>query len=81
MFWEIDMKNYIDKCLDGKDFPRTVTNSSGNDNLFRVADEEDKVALLKDTDKTIFHTDVARLLYLAKRARMDILTVVIFLCS
>lgn len=80
IFWEIDMKNYIDKCLQGKLYPASETNSPGNENLFRVADENE-AELLDPVEKATFYTDVAKLLYLAKRARMDILTVISFLCS
>ena len=37
--------------------------------------------MLNNVEKAMFHTDVARLLYLAKRTRLDILTAVSFLCS
>ncbi len=73
------MKNYIEKCLDGKSYPATETTSPGNEYLFRVADEENTI-YLNEADKAIFHTDVERLLYLAKRTRMDILTLISFLC-
>ena len=47
------------------------------ENLFDVPEESPR---LEDAQKKSFHTDVARLLYLAKRARMDILTAV-FSCA
>jgi hypothetical protein len=36
---------------------------------------------LEESEKKYFHSTTAKLLYLAKRARPDILTVVIFLCT
>lgn len=57
-FWEVNVKTYIDKCLEGQYFPSGVINSSGNDNLFCVADEEDNVTLLSDVGEGIFQKDI-----------------------
>jgi hypothetical protein len=76
-FWNIEMQSFIQKCIDGKSFHRGAT-SPALENLFDVPEESPR---LEDAQKKLFHTDAARLLYLAKRARMDILTAVSHLCS
>jgi hypothetical protein len=52
--------------------------SSGTKDMFIVASESK--ALSEDVRKS-FHSKTAKLLYLAKRARPDILTAVTFLCT
>ena len=42
---------------------------------------DDKVMALVEEERKVFHSTTAKLLYLAKRARPDILTVVSFLCT
>ena len=71
------MHSYISKCIEGKDCNNGATSPALGD-LF---DESEDSLNLDDDAKKIFHTDIARLLYLAKRARMDILTAVSHLCS
>ena len=68
----LDMIAYIDKCLEGKKIGRS-TYSPATDDLFEVP--EDGV-LLCELEKKMFHSDVAKLLYLAKRTRGQILTAV-----
>ena len=68
----LDMSAYIRKLLDGRKVKQGV-NSPATDDLFEVP--EDGVPL-SDEDKKVFHTDVAKLLYLAKRTRGQILTAV-----
>ena len=75
--WTVDMHGFIDKCLDGKVIKVGAT-SPATEDLF-ITDES--AILLEDKQKAQFHTDVARLLYLAKRGRMDILTAISHLCS
>jgi len=73
----VDMKSYIEKILItfGKELVQ-YQNPRRKD-LFMVKEEDD---LGSDEVKT-FHTAVVKLLYLAKRARPDIMTVVSFLCT
>jgi ribosomal protein L7Ae-like RNA K-turn-binding protein len=52
--------------------------SPGNHSSF-IVDEE--LQLLEECDRKYFHSTTAKLLYLAKHARPDILTLVIFLCT
>jgi hypothetical protein len=72
----IDMSFYVKKLLEGT----TVKGQSspGNHNSFIVDERAQK---LEESEKKYFHSTTAKLLYLAKRARPDILTVVIFLCT
>mgnify|MGYP007038414176 CR=1 FL=1 len=42
---------------------------------------DETAELLPEAERKVFHTAVARLLYLSKRARPDIMTVVAFLCT
>lgn len=72
----VDMKAYIDKLLDGRHVSRAK--SPANADLFDVSDTSPK---LSDAKRKIFHSDVARLLYLAKRTRVDILTAISHLSS
>jgi hypothetical protein len=76
--WRIDIHTYISKCIEGKDCNNGATSPALGD-LFD--ESEDSLKLDDDDAKKIFHTDIARLLYLAKRAGMDILTAVSHLCS
>mgnify|MGYP003386305885 CR=1 FL=1 len=68
----LDMIAYIKKCLEGRNIGRKAS-SPATDDLFDVP--EDGVPLGEDERKT-FHSDVAKLLYLAKRTRGQILTAV-----
>ena len=72
----VDMRAYIDKLLDGRHITRAK--SPANADLFDVPDTSPK---LSDARRKIFHSDVARLLYLAKRTRVDILTAISHLSS
>jgi hypothetical protein len=73
----IDMVFYLEKILDGiKGLNRQSL--PGTRSVFHV----DKDAVLLGSDEaSLFHTITAKLLYLAKRARPDILTVISFLCT
>jgi hypothetical protein len=73
----IDMVFYLEKVLEGI---KGLTRQSlpGTRNIFQV----DKYAELLNAEATsYFHMVMAKLLYLAKRARPDILTVISFLCT
>jgi len=75
----IDMMNFIDKLLlsCGEDNLREFPSPAGKD-LFTVSEQAVK---LNERERKRFHTNVAKLLYLTKRARPDILTAVGFLCT
>jgi hypothetical protein len=72
----VDMTFYVEKLLEGLTV-KTMA-SPGNHNSFIV---DDKAKLLNMEDRKFFHSSTAKLLYLSKRARPDILTVTIFLCT
>ena len=69
---KIDMSAYIRKCIEGRVLKNGVR-SPATDDLFIVP--EDGVPLTEEGKKD-FHSDVAKLLYLAKRTRGQILTAV-----
>jgi hypothetical protein len=74
---EVDMIKYIDECLEWCKVPGTaITPATGE--LFEVIDGE---PLLDNDKQEDFHTGVAKLLYLAKRCRPDILPAISFLTS
>lgn len=73
----VNMSDYIEKCLSTITDLHAVSTPS-RDDLFYV--DEDS-PLLSDEEKQFFHSGVARLLYLAKRTRLDILTIVSHLSS
>jgi hypothetical protein len=73
----VDMSYYLEKVFKGCDnlLPCIMP---GKKTSF-AADET--AELLTEAERKVFHTAVARLLYLSKRARPDIMTVVAFLCT
>jgi hypothetical protein len=72
----VDMSFYVKKLLEGTTVKGQA--SPGNHSSF-IVDEESQ--LLEECERKYFHSTTAKLLYLAKRARPDILTLVIFLCT
>jgi hypothetical protein len=72
----VDMSFYIKKHLEGTTVKGQA--SPGNHSSF-IVDEESQ--MLSECERKYFHSTTAKLLYLAKRARPDILTLVIFLCT
>ena len=73
----VDMSGYVSKCLEDRE--RLIgANSPGSDSLFYVPEES---PTLDAAQKEKFHSDVAKLLYLSKRDRKDILVAVSHLCS
>jgi hypothetical protein len=74
---EIDMEFHVHKVLEGcNNLP--LANTPATKKLF---EESAKRVVLAEEEKKKFHTMVARLLYLSKCARPDILTAVGFLCT
>lgn len=71
----ISMETLLMNC--SEEALRAFTTPSGKD-IFSV-DENSEILL--DTDRKQFHTNIAKLLYLSKRARPDILTAIGFLCT
>jgi hypothetical protein len=72
----IDITFYVKQLLEGVDVP--VRASPGTKFTFIIAEN---AMVLAEVDRKVFHTQVAKLLFLSKRARPDILTVVSFLCT
>jgi hypothetical protein len=76
------MCNYIDRLIDlvqereGLDLRQFVTPASKD--LFTIKEGD---TTLNDKERQFFHTVVAKLLYLSKRTRPDILTTTSFLCT
>jgi hypothetical protein len=73
----LDMRYYLQNLLKPFDNPQ-VKVVPGNKETFVVEEAAEKLDLKK---KILFHSMVARLLYLSKRARPDIIAVVGFLCT
>lgn len=71
----LDMGAYVKKCLEGREDTR-MASSPATDSLFEVS--EDGVPLIGE-EKKRFHSDVAKLLYLAKRTRGQILPAISYL--
>jgi hypothetical protein len=72
----IDMSFYVAQILEGEDVQ--VAASPTTKETYNVGEGSQKLC---DAEKKWFHSTTAKLLYLAKRARPDILTAVIFLCT
>ena len=76
---KISMVNFIDEMLD--DLPVDMKGTSAtpaSNNLFVVNEKGKK---LEEKMSDFFHHNVAKLLYMCKRARPDIQTAVAFLCT
>jgi histone deacetylase 1/2 len=72
----ITMRGYVEQLLSSLDVQGTV-NTPASLRLFDIRESQ----LLEGCEKERFHSVVAKLLYLAKRARPDILTAVAFLAT
>jgi hypothetical protein len=76
----VDMSFYVKQLLEDVEerMSLMVYASLGTKETFVANDE---VQELQESDRVFFHSTVAKLLYLSKRARPDILTVVTYLCT
>lgn len=74
----IDMTNFIDKLLEnhGADVIEYATPATKD--IFMV---NEKSKPLSEVERKEFHTAVAKLIYLTKRARPDVMTATCFLCT
>jgi hypothetical protein len=70
----LDMTHFVTKLLEGMEEGRQYE-SLGTKDLFAVDETAEK---LDEADRKDFHSKTAKLLYLAKRARPDTLTMAIF---
>jgi len=74
---KLSMKTYIENVL--QEYPvKTSVSTPANNNLFSSPINDKK---LTEESRKEFHSMVAKLLYLAKRTRPDILLAVTFLCT
>jgi hypothetical protein len=73
----LNMIHFVEKLLEDMEEGREYESPGTKDSF--VVDETAKK--LNEADRKDFHSKTAKLLYLAKRARPDILTVAIFLCT
>ena len=76
----ITMPKYVSDVLDSCHVTDSVATPATNA-LYDVSSISDENPALSTKDAKVFHTNVAKLLYLAKRVRPDILTAVAFLTS
>jgi hypothetical protein len=72
----LDMRFYLHSILEGFDNLRVVATPGGKPG-FAV---DPRAKALDKEDKKLFHMMVAKPLYLSKRARLDIISMVSFLC-
>jgi hypothetical protein len=76
---EINMKEYIKECIEA--FGETINKGAttpAKSNMFDVDDESEP---LNEEKSDIFHHIVSKLLYVSKRARLDIELAIAFLCT
>jgi hypothetical protein len=73
---KITMDNYISRVIE--DWPANrIASSPATEYLFRISESEP----LSEDERKVFHSMVARLLYLGKRVRPDVLLPIIFLAT
>ncbi len=72
----IDMQFYVQQLLEGEKIEEL--DAPGMKNTFIVASKSEP---LVEEMRKVLHSKTEKLLYLAKRARPDILTIVTFLCT
>jgi len=76
-FVKIGMQSSIEDTIRSANVQGTATTPAGN-NLFNISQDSNS---LNEADRDKFHSIVAKLLYIAKRVRPDILTAVSFLAT
>ncbi len=79
----LKMNKYVEGCLEEFEQNNSdlkIVNTPATENLFRIRNEEGALQLSKEK-QTQFHSVVAKLLFLAKRGRPDILLSVSFLTT
>jgi membrane-bound inhibitor of C-type lysozyme len=77
-FIKLSMPSYIEQVIKETDIGNGIAATPAALDLFDIDDDS---PLLSGDSKEAFHTSVAKLLYLSKRARPDILLPVTFLCT
>jgi uncharacterized protein Yka (UPF0111/DUF47 family) len=74
---KISMKNMIEELLDELEVDGIASSPAAN-YLFKVTED---LPPLSSYDRELFHSTIAKLLYMSKRARPDILTAISFLTT
>ena len=74
---KVSMEGYINKILEELKVEGTVINPS-NPNLFNI---DNKSEILNEENKKLYHSTIAKLLYVSKRTRIDIATTISYLCT
>ena len=76
---QLTMKNYLEEAIQafGEDVSAGAA-TPANRNLFVVNED---LPMLEDRQAESFHHIVAKLLYVAKRARIDLQLAIAFLCT
>jgi hypothetical protein len=74
----ITMRKSIEETLVEHDVPQEVCSTPASVNLFKI---DEKSAVLDKANRERFHSTVAKLLYIAKHGRPDILLSISFLCT
>jgi hypothetical protein len=72
----VTMDGYVGELLDGLDFIAGEADTPATHNLFRVREE---ISKLGEEEKDLFHSIIAKILYLGKRVRPDLLVAISFL--
>ena len=78
---KIRMTDYVEKMLSGFEYQDEIKGTAATpaaEHLFDISDDE---PLLEQAKAEVFHTYVAKALFLCKRARPDIQLAVAFLCT
>ena len=78
-FVTVQMSGYEEKFLNGYDFPTNLKiNDPAADNIFEIPVDSNT---LQESERSMFHTTVCQLLYLAKRTRFELLMAISFLAG
>jgi hypothetical protein len=75
----ISMKQYIQEALN--DFSEDIKNTAATPALRDLFDVDDDKQKLNEKDSDLFHSIVAKLLYISKRGRTDIQLPIAFFCT
>ena len=78
-FIDVSMPAYVQQVIDDMKISQDQTSKTPcSSKLFEINDDD---VLLNSKDKEFFHSTVAKILYLSKRTRPDILLATTFLCT
>ena len=77
-WYTIDMMGYLDKILTARGTDK-YTNYPASQDLMETYEEESE--MLEESEQKSFHSDVAKILFIAKRTKLAILPAISFLAS